>query len=74
MVAAQSVINRRLKELCVPFDPMVVGGMFAAATASTGSYGCEIWSTPYLGAWYLLAGQCKLQSYQASVYNLCGSV
>jgi hypothetical protein len=43
--------------------------MFAAATASTGSYGCKIWSTPYLGAWHLLAGQTegKLQSYQAAV-------
>jgi hypothetical protein len=55
----------------IPFDPMVVGGMFAAATASTGSYGCEIWSNPYLGAWHLLAGQCKLQSYQAAVYKQC---
>ncbi len=71
MVAAQSAVNRRLKELRVPFDPMVVGGMFAAATAATGSYGCEIWSTPYLGAWCLLASQCKLQSYQAAVNKQC---
>ena len=71
MVAAQSAVNRRLKELRIPFDPMVVGGMFAAATAATGSYGCEIWSTPYLGAWHLLASQCKLQSYQATVYKHC---
>ena len=67
MVAAQSAVNRRLKELRIPFDPMVVGGMFAAATAATGSYGCEVWSTPYLGAWHLLASQCKLQSHQADM-------
>jgi hypothetical protein len=70
-VAAQSAVNRRLKELRIPFDPMVVGGMVAAAAASMGSYGCEIWPTPYLGAWHLLAGQCKLQSYQAAVYKQC---
>ncbi len=70
-MVAQSAVNRRLKDLSVPFDPMVVGGMFAAATASTVSYGCEIWSTPHLGAWHLLAGQCKLQSYQAAVYKQC---
>jgi hypothetical protein len=74
MVAAQSAVNRRLKELRIPFAPMVVGGMFAAATASTGSYGCEIWSTPCLGTWHLLAGQCKLQSYQAAVYKQCVGV
>ncbi len=34
----------------------------------------EIWSTPYLGAWHLLAGQCKLQSYQAAVYKQCMGV
>jgi hypothetical protein len=74
MVAAQSAVNRHLKELRVPFDPVVVGGMFAAATASTGSYGCEIWSTLYLGAWHLLAGQCNLQSYQAAVCKQCSGV
>jgi hypothetical protein len=50
MVAAQSAVNRRLRELRIPYDPMVVGGLFAATTASTGPYGCEIWSNPYLDA------------------------
>ena len=71
MVAAQSAVNKRLKELRIPFDPMVVGGLFSAATAATGSYGCEVWSTPYLGGWNLLGSQCKLQSYQAAVYKRC---
>jgi hypothetical protein len=49
---------------------MVVTGLFAAATAATGSYyGCEVWSTRYLGDWSLHANQCKLQSYQAAVYK-----
>ncbi len=72
MVAAQSAVNRRLKELPVPFDPMVVGGMFAAATASTGSYGCEICPPPtWTPGTCWLAAQCKLQSYQAAVYKQC---
>jgi hypothetical protein len=69
MVAAQAAANRRLKELRIPYDPMVVTGLFAATTAATGSYGCEVWSTRYLGDWNLHANQCKLQSYQAAVYK-----
>lgn len=69
MVAAQSAVNRRLKELRIPYDPMVVTGLFAATTAATGSYGCEIWSTHYLKDWHLHADQCKLQSYQAAIYK-----
>jgi hypothetical protein len=42
MVAAQSAINKRLKKLRIPFDPMVVGGLFAATAAAAGSYGCKI--------------------------------
>ena len=69
MVAAQAAVNRRLKELRIPYDPMVVTGLFAATTAATGSYGCEVWATRFLGKWSLLADQCKLQSYQAAVYK-----
>jgi hypothetical protein len=29
MVAAQAAVNRRLKELRIPYDPMVVAGLFA---------------------------------------------
>jgi hypothetical protein len=69
MVAAQSGVNRRLKELRIPFDPSVVAGLFASITAAAGSYGCEVWSKHLLGAWHLHADQCKLQSYQAAVYK-----
>jgi hypothetical protein len=69
VVAAQSAVG--CKELRVPFDPTVVGGMFAAAAAWTGSCGCEIWSNPCLGARHLLAGQCRLQSCQAAVCKQC---
>jgi hypothetical protein len=48
---------------------MVVGGVFAATSAATGSYGCEVWATPFLGEWNLLSSQCKLQGYQAAVYK-----
>jgi hypothetical protein len=71
MVAAQSAVTRRLKELRIPFDPMVVGGLFAATATATGSYGCEVWATRFLNEWRLLSGQCTLQSYQAAVYKQC---
>jgi hypothetical protein len=45
-----------------PSLPSTAVGMFAAATAAMGSYGCEVWFTPYLGAWRLLASRCRLQS------------
>jgi len=35
----QSAVTRRLQELRIPFDPMVVGGLFAATAVATGSYG-----------------------------------
>jgi hypothetical protein len=50
MVAAQSGVNRCLKELRIPFDPNVVTGLFDAITAAAGSYGCEVWSTRSLGS------------------------
>jgi hypothetical protein len=67
--AAQSAITRRLKELRVPFESLVVGGLFAATTAAAGSYGCEIWATPFLSGWHLLTNQCRLHGYQAAVYK-----
>jgi hypothetical protein len=36
MVAAQSGVNCRLKELRIPFDPNVVTGLFDAITAAAG--------------------------------------
>jgi hypothetical protein len=32
-----------------------------------GSYGCEIWSTPFLAGWHLR--DCTLQRFQAAVYK-----
>jgi hypothetical protein len=56
MVAAQSGVNRRLNELRIPFDPNVLTGLFDAITAAAGSYGCEVWSTRFLGEWHLGGG------------------
>jgi hypothetical protein len=67
MVAAQSSINRRLREMHVSRDPQLVGDLFETITAAAGSYGCEIWSTPFLDDWHLHT--CKLQHYQATVYK-----
>jgi hypothetical protein len=67
MVAAQSGVNCRLEELCIPLDPNVVTSLFDTITAAAGSYGCEVWSN--LGEWHLKARLCKLQSYQATVYK-----
>jgi hypothetical protein len=67
MVAAQSGVNRRLKELRIPFDPNVVTGLFDAITAAAGSYGCEVRSTRFLGEWHLEDRLCRLQSYQATL-------
>jgi hypothetical protein len=67
MIAAQSSINRRLKELGAPRDPALIADLFESITAASGSYGCEIWSTPFLQDWHLR--DCTLQRYQCSVYK-----
>ena len=67
MVAARSAVTRRLRELHIPRDPGLVADLFDTIVAPAGSYGCEIWSTPYLGKWSL--HDCSLQRYQASVYK-----
>ena len=67
MFAAQSTVNRRLRELHMPRDPALMADLFESITATTGSYGCEIWSTPFLNDWHLR--DCPLQRYQASVYK-----
>ncbi len=67
MVAAQSTINRRLRELNAPRDPALIADLFDAITAASGSYGCEIWSTPFLHDWHLR--DCIPQRYQCSVYK-----
>ena len=67
MFAAQSTVNRRLRELHMPRDPALMADLFESITATAGSYGCEIWSTPFLNDWHLR--DCPLQRYQASVYK-----
>jgi hypothetical protein len=67
MMAAQSAISRRLHELRVPKDPTLLADMFDSVTGAAGSYGCEIWSTPFLADWHLR--DCTLQRYQAAVYK-----
>ena len=67
MVAAQSSINRRLKELNAPKDPALIAELFESITSASGSYGCEIWGTAFLQGWHLR--DCTLQRYQCSVYK-----
>jgi hypothetical protein len=67
MIAAQSAISRRLHELGVPKDPTLVADMFDSITGAAGSYGCEVWATPFLADWHLR--DCTLQRYQATVYK-----
>jgi hypothetical protein len=51
-----------------PKDPVLVADLFVlfdTITAAAGSYGCEIWSTPFLAGLHLR--DCTLQRYQAAV-------
>jgi hypothetical protein len=41
---------------------------FETITAASGSYGCEIWSTPLLSSWDAITS-CSLQRYQAWCTN-----
>jgi exonuclease III len=68
MLAAQGAIQRRLRELQATGDPQLIADLFETITAASGSYGCEVWCTPYLASWEAVA-QCPLQRYQASVYK-----
>jgi hypothetical protein len=67
MIAAQSSINRRLRELRFVNDPQLMADMFETITSSTGSYACEIWCTPFLFDWTVTT--CKLQRFQSMVYK-----
>jgi hypothetical protein len=68
MVTAQSAVYRRLREMHVTYDPVMIADLFETITAASGSYGCEIWSTPLLSSWDAITS-CSLQRYQASVYK-----
>jgi hypothetical protein len=57
----------------VTYDPdrvvsVMIADLFETITAASGSYGCEIWSTPLLSSWDAITS-CSLQRYQASVYK-----
>jgi hypothetical protein len=53
MIAAHSAVSRRLNDMQCPKDPVLVADLFDTITAAAGSYGCEIWSTPFLAGWHL---------------------
>ncbi len=71
MIAAHSAVSyvsRRLNDMQCPKDPVLVADLFDTITAAAGSYGCEVWSTPFLaGCWHLR--DCTLQRFQATVYK-----
>ncbi len=67
MIAAQSAVSRRLNDMQCPKDPVLVADLFNTITAAAGSYGCEVWSTPFLAGWHLRG--CTLQRFQAAVYK-----
>ncbi len=46
----------------------MIADLFETITAASGSYGCEIWSSPLLSSWDAITS-CSLQRYQASVYK-----
>jgi hypothetical protein len=66
MVAAQSAVNKHLKELRIQFDPMVVGASSQPQRPQPARMVARFGPLPLV-----LAGQCKMQSYQAAVYTLC---
>ena len=68
MKGAQGAIQRRLREMQAAHDPHLIADLFETITAASGSYGCEIWSTPHLVDWEAVT-KCPLQRYQASVYK-----
>jgi hypothetical protein len=67
MIAAHSAVSRRLNDMQCPKDPVLMADLFDTITAGAGSYGCEIWSTPFLAGWHLR--DCTLQRFQATVYK-----
>lgn len=67
MFAAQSSVNRRLSELQAPRDPSLIADLFDSITAASGSFGCEVWATPYLDSWHLR--DCTPIRFQASIYK-----
>ena len=67
MIAAHSAVSRRLNDMQCPKDPVLVADLFDTITAAAGSYGCEVWSTPFLAGWHLR--DCTLQRFQAAVYK-----
>jgi hypothetical protein len=60
MIAAHSAVSRRLNDMRCPKDPVLMADLFDTITAAAGSYGCEVWSTPFLAGWHL--PDCTLQT------------
>jgi hypothetical protein len=59
MSRAQSAVYQRMKQLGLHQEVMLMTDLFDIAAKSAGDYGCEIWSTPWLGDWCL--HKCDLQ-------------
>ncbi len=53
MSRAQSAVYQRMKQLGLHQEVMLMTDLFDIAAKSAGDYGCEIWSTPWLGDWCL---------------------
>jgi hypothetical protein len=70
MIAAHSAVSRRLNDMQCPKNPVLVADLFDTITAGAGSYGCEIWSTPFPAGWHLR--DCTLQT-EVSGRLLCTS-
>ncbi len=67
MIAAHSAVSRRLNDMQCTKDPVLMADLFDTITAAAGSYGCEVWSTPFLSGWHLR--DCTLQRFQATMYK-----
>jgi hypothetical protein len=66
MSRAQSAVYQRMKQLGLHQEVMLMTDLFDIAAKSAGDYGCEIWSTPWLGDWCL--HKCDLQKFTAALY------
>ncbi len=64
MSRAQSAVYQRMRQLGLHQEVMLMTDMFDMAAKSAGDYGCEIWSTPWLGDGCL--HKCDLQKFHCS--------
>ncbi len=59
MIAAHSAVSRRLNDMQCPKYPVLMADLFDTITAAAGSYGCEVWSTPFLAGWHYATALCR---------------